>query len=34
MGKMTAESGGKSVKKFNRVKGIRGENLEGAKILS
>lgn len=27
MGKMTAESGGKSVKKFNRDKGIRGENL-------
>ena len=27
MGKMTAESGGNSVKKFNRVKGIRGENL-------
>lgn len=27
MGKMTAESGGKSVKKFNRAKGIRGENL-------
>lgn len=27
MGKIMAESGGKSVKKFNRAKGIRGENL-------